>query len=402
MDARGWTLRLRGRTYAQVGSRLRLLLAMAATLALVAPAGASAASTLSITTGNDPTESITTQLGVAGSTDVSNGYLDLTVKPTGGAGCGANPDADSGTFVLRDTVSNGPYSLSENRTFDNAGSYLLCAWLRDRSQSGYPVVTAVNSTITVRIPKLSLSLAAPASVASGTVFQATLTGQAETQRHAYFGAVPDTARGCPANWSAFQAADGHLSIDDILITGGPTSDTQNVQIDGSGVYLLCAYFQRGFSDPVPEATANGAISVNPPCVVPALADHTALAVMKAALAAADCAVGKVTYQASSRIRRGDVITLNPKPATALAPMAPVNVVVSSGAPCIVPSAAGRTLRATKAALRKGDCTVGRVTYRRSLYYSRGRVITLSSRPRTRLSPRATVRIVVSSGRERRH
>jgi len=104
---------------------------------------------------------------------------------------------------------------------------------------------------------------------TGVVFQVSVTRQAETERRALVGAVSDTGRGCAANWTALRSLDGYVHLDDLRITGGPTTDTQNVTITGSGVYLLCGYFQKDSSHATPEATAGAAITVNAPCTVPA-------------------------------------------------------------------------------------------------------------------------------------
>lgn len=375
------------------------LLAIIGAAVLVAPGSASAA-TLTITSGSDPTESITTQLGVTGTADTTESLLDLKIKPTGGATCGANPGADGGTSVVSATKStSGAYMFSSNWTFESAGSYLLCAWLRDYTGCcTYPVVASTNATISVRIPKLSLTLAAPPSIASGAIFQVSVTGQAETERTAFVGAVPDTGRGCAANWAALTSLAGYNAIDRVAITGGPTTDTKNVSISEPGAYLLCGYFQKAYDDATPEATAAGAITVTAPCIVPALAVDTTLPAWRAALATAHCDVGKVTYHASARVKRGNVISVNPRSGTVLGPMAAVVVVVSSGAPCIVPSVAGKTVRAARAALVKAHCTPGAVKHRRSHSYRKGRVVTTAAPRGARLSPRATVGIVVSSGR----
>jgi hypothetical protein len=75
-------------------SRCALLLTcVLAALALCA--GTASASTVSLTIGADPVESVTTQIGAAGSSTAPGGEsLYVTVNLTGAAGCGANRDAD--------------------------------------------------------------------------------------------------------------------------------------------------------------------------------------------------------------------------------------------------------------------------------------------------------------------
>jgi beta-lactam-binding protein with PASTA domain len=75
--------------------------------------------------------------------------------------------------------------------------------------------------------------------------------------------------------------------------------------------------------------------------------------------------------------------------------------VSTGARCIVPKIPkNRSLASVTRRLKAANCTVGKVSHRRSRTRRRGLVLALSPGVGSRLSPRATVRIVVSSGRPR--
>jgi hypothetical protein len=177
---------------------------------------------------------------VAGTSDGGT-YVTLKVKGSGGVDCGANPGADTGSEVLTPYFqAAGPYTDSRNWTFAAAGSYLLCAWLQDTH--GSPMMTA-SRTITVRLPKLSLVISAPASVNPGQIFQMATTTQAEATRYLYVSAVADTGRGCPANAAAAQAAATRKIIDGVGVTGGPTTDTRDVMLSTAGQYLLCGYLQ---------------------------------------------------------------------------------------------------------------------------------------------------------------
>jgi hypothetical protein len=86
-------------------ARIRTVLLVAGLLTVSAAlwAGvAQAASSVSVTVGADPVESITTQLGLSGSVTGPQQYVVEHYKPAGGAGCGANPSADDGTNVSLD------------------------------------------------------------------------------------------------------------------------------------------------------------------------------------------------------------------------------------------------------------------------------------------------------------
>jgi hypothetical protein len=77
---------------------------------------------------------------------------------------------------------------------------------------------------------------------------------------------------------------------------------------------------------------------------------------------------------------------------------PYDVLISP--PCIVPNVKKKTLLASRSALAKANCTLGRITRRVSATVAKGRVI--SSRPRagTRLPNKGKVDLVVSKGRKR--
>jgi hypothetical protein len=399
------------RSSAALHARRALLAATLALLGIAAGAGAAqAASTIAITVGADPVEGITTQLGVSGSTSSTSEAYYLAYKPAGGSPCAANYAADDGIGLISGGSSSqpGPFSRSLNQAFPSAGSYLVCAWL----QSSSTTVTAVDvKTVAVRIPKLSLSVSAPAAVALGQTFQVTTTSQAEAQRDLWVYGLVDTGRGCPANASAAARDEAVTTvISDRSVLGGPTTSSENLTLQSAGQYLLCGYIQYNSSSKPPEATASAVFTVvapppppppPPPCVVPAVVKDEPLAQTKARLTAASCTAGKVRYVASARYARGSVFKLAPVAGTSLANAAAVDLYVSSGAPCVVPAIpSSRTVTSVKRRLVAAGCTVGTTRGRHSARRKRGRVIALTPGTGTRLKPRATVNIVISSGPSR--
>ncbi|HEV7752142.1 MAG TPA: PASTA domain-containing protein [Baekduia sp.] len=399
------------RTSAVVHARRSLL---AATLSLLALAGgataAQAASSIAITVGADPVEGVATQLGVTGSVTDTGESINQTYKPTGGSGCAANVDADDGVkmYSYSSPSQAGPFAKSQNQTFAAAGSYLVCAWL----QRGSTTVTAVDSkTVQVRIPKLSLTIAAPTAVSPRQTFQVTTTSQAEAQRELWVYVLVDTGRGCPANASAASEADVTVVIYGRAILGGPTISTENLTLSDPGQYVLCGYIHYNGSSKPPEAAATAVFNVvapppppppPPPCVVPAVVKDEPLAQTKSRLTAASCSAGKVRYVASARYARGSVFKLAPVAGTTLANAAAVDLYVSSGAPCVVPAVPrSRSLTSVKRRLVAAGCTVGTTRSQHSARRKRGRVISLSPATGTRLKPRSTVNIVISSGPSRR-
>ncbi|MEY2443345.1 MAG: hypothetical protein QOJ46_2771 [bacterium] len=374
-----------------------LLTCVLATLAL--GTGTASGSTVSLTIGADPVESVTTQIGAAGSMTAPGGEsLYATVKPTGAAGCGANRDADIGDTLISTFAPVGPYTRSVNHTFLTAGSYLLCAWTQTDSTT---VTASYTTTAFVRVPKLSLAVAAPAAVQMGQTFQVSATTQAEAARNLYVLALVDTGRGCPANASAASNEASSTIIDGAEVTGGPATDTRNVTLQTPGRYLLCGYLHYQGSATPPQAVSTTVLTVLAPCVVPAVVQNELLAAARARLVASSCTAGAVRYTASSRYARGTVFKFSPVPATVLPTGSAVALYVSTGARCIVPKIPkNRSLASVKRRLKAANCTVGKVSHRRSRTRRRGLVLALSPGVGSRLSPRATVRIVVSSGRPR--
>jgi hypothetical protein len=315
-----------------------------ATLAVLA-ASAEAAGTVSITVGADPTESITTQLGVTGTNPSKSNAFALKVKTSGGEGCGANPSADKGELVLDEYTSgsqgSGPHSASVNWNFRAAGSYLLCAWMLEGGSSGWEVIASTSATIAVRPPHLTVAISAPPVVRPAQTFQIATTAQAETQRTLVQYVLPNTGRGCPANAEAAESTPSEQPTywpahgEGWSVTGGPFTESFNESFASVGVYLVCAYFEYPASASPPEAMASAQISVvrpPPACVVPHLSRTTTLHSIEAKLRASHCAIGRVRYLASARHARGSVIALSPAPGSHLANGARVAIVVSTGRP----------------------------------------------------------------------
>ncbi len=300
--------------------------------ALAIGASASSAATLAITVGVDPVESITTQVGVAGTVDSANDVVEMTVKPAGGPPCGPNSAADSGSRAINKRAdAGGPFAETTNWTFDHAGSYLLCAWVSDIGGSSAVVVASTSQTLAVRIPHLALSISAPRIVLRGRTFQVTTTAQAETDRRVNEWMFPDTGRGCPANSGVAETTSAIRVRTGWDLTGGPTVDIENERISTVGRYLLCGYFDYYGVVP-PEATAVATVTVVPPCVVPHLRGSVSLRKAKKRIVAAHCTVGAVRYARSRTHARGTVIALSPKPGTGHATHAQVQITVSSGMP----------------------------------------------------------------------
>ncbi|HEV7772516.1 MAG TPA: hypothetical protein VGO48_04400 [Conexibacter sp.] len=313
--------------------RAGLAACLAAVTLLLGAAIGQAAPTLSITVGPDPVETITTQLGVTGTADSTSNDVQLKVKPAGGPACGANPAADEGSRYIFSSTHAGPFAQSTNWTPTAAGSYLACAWIVDNTQDGSPVIATASVTVAVRQPHLVLSILAPTLVSPGRTFQIATTAQAEARRSVYVSVVPDTGRGCPANFAAADAvSDETTVVYGWDVTGGPLTDTRNVTLQTARRYIVCAYFHNESSSTPPQATATASLTVASPCRVPRHAAGASPRTVKRRIVALGCAVGQIRHKHSRRYARGTVIGLNPASGTKHAPGAAVQITVSDGPP----------------------------------------------------------------------
>jgi hypothetical protein len=361
-----------------------------------------AAPTIELTRGSvEPVESITTQLGAV-ITNAPGNFFHLHIKPTGGAGCGANARADSGEGVFgggQISSSSNPVTETRNWTFRAAGSYRACAWIT-KDGGGEEVERFAEATFVVRVPHLALSISAPATVLPSQTFQIATTATTETERQAWEYVMPNTGA-CPANADAAARASGASEVLGYWnVTGGPTTETKNQSLTSLGSYLICAYFQYPNREAAPELSASAQTSVippPPPCVVPTIRRGASVTSVEASIRAGNCSVGKLHYAASNSIGRGGVIALSLAAGSKQASGAPVDIAVSAGHPCIVPSlGAGSSVGRARRLLAAANCRAV-IVHSRSRRVRRGRVIRFGSRVHSRLFPLSRVPIVVSTG-----
>jgi FKBP-type peptidyl-prolyl cis-trans isomerase len=316
-------------------------------LLTVAGSALAAESTIEVSIGSEPVESITTQLGAAGTHTDGLYKVHWSVHPAGGAGCGPNPLLDSGNIAMITPESSSgtgdieqAYSSTGNWTPEVVGSYLLCGWLEGLDNE--IVVAHTSMPISVRPPHLSVALSVPARVQAGHTFQITTTAQAEATRELYEYILPNAGAGCPANAAAASSASGVIdpsfgsgaTANIWSVNGGPSSKTFNQMLKNAGVWRVCAYYQyHGTSSP-PEGFTSATVTVVAPagqrCVVPSLSSKMRLSTIERRIRAAHCSVGKIHHASSARYRRGTVIKLSPGPGTTRPSHTAVQVFVSSG------------------------------------------------------------------------
>lgn len=234
-------------------------------------ASAAEQSSLEITVGADPVESLTTVLGATGTAPVGYGQVLWSVHPAGGAGCGPDPKHDSGHIATAESNqageghSPGDYHVSADWTPAASGSYLLCGWLVEYED----VLAHASLPFSVRAPHLSVSLSAPSTVRVGHTFRVTTTAQAEAPRKLYEYIVPNRGGACPLNAAAASSrahvVDPNLgpgaNVNIWSVNGGPFSKTFSESLGRAGAWLVCAYFQYGSTSNPPEASTSAAITV---------------------------------------------------------------------------------------------------------------------------------------------
>ncbi|MEA2220677.1 MAG: hypothetical protein QOJ35_3303 [Solirubrobacteraceae bacterium] len=332
----------------------------------------------------------------------------LKARPTGGAPCAPSAASDSAYYQTQQwseaggddfygTSVNGNFTLKETGIWTTPGTFMFCIWIADtESQS----VTPIRQDVTFRRSTGVISgTVAPSPLPLGQEAAVTITGSSEAPKRVYASIRP--AGGAPCATSS--SSDSGRSLVDGASVNGAFSIVARTTPSAGGDYLICLWLADSSSDgePVagPQPFTFTVVAPPPPCVVPAIAAGTLLPNVIAGLTAANCGVGARRYSASSRYPRGSLIKIVQAAGTSLPNLAPVDILLSSGKPCIVPSARHAIkLKAARARLLAAGCTVGAVKRVKSSFRRRGYVVGFSKPAGTRLSPRTAVGIRVSRGR----
>ena len=289
-----------------------------------------AASSMAIKAPAELVESNTAQVDVSATLDVAS-YVEVKLRAAG-APCAASAAADPGTNLLDRSAIEPTFAVTAVTSFDVAGQYVICGWARDTTKAEAPVVASASATINVRAPKLSLKVSTPASVAIDELFTVTTVASAEVTRRAYAGLVPNTGKGCPATYGELQKTKGVVPVLDqagFAVTGGPSTDKQQISLPAKGKYLACGYFHRSAITEAPQATSKAEFTVGAPCVIPNLKGKTTAAAKKA-LAKAHCRLGKAKTAKSKTVKKGRIIRTGKKAGTSLPPDTAIGVIVSKG------------------------------------------------------------------------
>lgn len=341
--------------------------------------------------------------------------LYVKVRRPGGAPCAPSAQTDAGEPIYRSSSGrlypdrngwqfygdsvNGDATVSQTGTWvGGTGTFMFCYWLADSSaQTSTPMTQ--NVTFRAMTGTVSASVS-PASLLVGQSLTVTFAGSSEGPTSVYARYRP--AGGAPC--AATHNADSGTSIElDNHSVNGTFSRTATIQPETPGTYQVCTWMADTRDSPaiagpqITTFTVTAPPAPAPPCVVPSLTPGTPLAAVTQSLTASGCRVGKRRYVASKRYRRGSVIKFDTATGAQLQTSAPVGVLLSSGAPCVVPQARrGMRLSTARSRLARSGCRAGAVRYVKSRR-KRGTVVRFSPSSGQRLSPRSTVKITVSRG-----
>lgn len=360
---------------------------------------------------SDPAAGLSRVFTLGGTVEAPE-HAYVRYRGPGGAPCAPTANEDTGLFFdpesdylgLEDergpfwgAAIEGEFHVHAVTTWRTPGTFVFCIWI-----AGGPneiVKTPITQTITFRSPNGTITATVnPLTPEPGQQATVTVTGDSEAPENVYAKVRP--AGGAPCA-STYNADSGANLIEGQGVNGSFSMQAKTTQ-SKAGQYLICLWLAgSGNETPViagPQPEMFTVVSPPPPCVVPQLASGASLASVEQKIRAADCAIGSISSVASTKVARGEVLSLNPESGTKLAAGAAVSIVESAGRPCIVPIVErGSTLAHVERQLATADCAVS-IGHIRSRHVRQGRVIGLTSRPHTRLSPRAKVLVLVSAGR----
>jgi hypothetical protein len=385
-----------------------LIGALGTLAALLCMAGTALADTATISftdaTGkSDPVAGVGRTVQLSGNTAVSK-YVFVRWRAVGGAPCAPSASSDSGSVYLdgswngdtfNNSTVNGDFSLKKTGAWGTAGTYMFCIWL---SSSESTSTTPITQNVTFRGATGTISATVvPISPQTGQEATVTIMGASEAPARVYAAVRPAGGAPCAASYSADS---GRSLVNGTNVNGAFVVQATTTQSTG-GDYLVCVWLADSSSSAAiagPQPAVFTVFTPPPPCIVPQIARGTTLDSAMSSLSDAHCVVGKQRYAASRTYARGTIIKFSPVAGTSLAPQAPVDLTISSGVPCRVPTVRrGMRLGAARARIAAAGCTVGSVRYVKSRTRKRGIILRFAPGSGTRLSSQARVSIVVSRG-----
>jgi hypothetical protein len=233
-----------------------------------------------------PTPNEQATVTVTGTSEASQNVY-ATIDVAGGAGCAPTYATDPGSSLIDGQSVDGPFSIPETVTEDNAGNYIVCLWLASSDSDTTPVAGPQPEPFTVAVPP-----------------------------------PPCTVPKLPAHTSLASAksriAASHCAV-------GTEALASSLTVPNGDVIAL----SPSSGTLAPGATVNLVVSSGkPPCVVPVA--KSSLSATERAVKAAYCTVGRLLHVHNAHVAKGRVVRVSPAPGTRLAFDAAVNITISKG------------------------------------------------------------------------
>lgn len=319
----------------------RLALAcLVSVLALMTTASPALADSASLTVTNtagqsDPATGVPRVFTVSGIASVPE-QVFVKYRAPGGAPCAPSAESDSGSrfylFFYGNEV-NSSFHLQEVVNWSSPGPEMFCIWLSERDNS---ISTPITQVITFRAPNATISATvSPLTPTPGELTTVTVSGASEVPGSVYAKIRPAGRAGCAPTYEADSGAS--------LIGGQSINGSFSVQATTTQAtartYLICLWLAESErATPAIAGPQSETFTVAPPppprpppsCIVPGFSGSMRLGSVERRLRAGLCRVGHIRYTHSSRVKRGAVVSLTPRPRTRLPFEASVAILVSAG------------------------------------------------------------------------
>ena len=164
---------------------------------------------------------------------------------------GGNQLAGSGT-----TVPRASFEVDGSTAFNDPAVLRICATLFDGPDPEMAAVLAsATKVLTVRKPRLAMTLSVPQGLRAPAPLDLTVTTSAEALRELHAAVIPDTGAGCPGSSDALRQTAGVRAQIFEQVAGGPVTLTGRAGSVPAGRYLACGYMTKGTSGP-PQLVAD--------------------------------------------------------------------------------------------------------------------------------------------------
>lgn len=240
------------------------LMATTVVACLLSFAGEAMADSLALSASNDRVEEVGFVVTAFGHADSDNRSVYATIKPAGGS-CGTTYGTDPGgeDVFFAEEATTGNYAVSTVANVQDAGSFLLCAWLQRYSADAVAFAHA-SLPVDVRTPRSSLEIKAPKKARPSKPVKLTFTGSSELKRDLYasvrrLGQRQRTGR-CGGS-SELDSGEEFLYGETVQGDFSFREPIDSYLVERPGRYLVCAWIEEQSLDPLAEVTAMAMLRV---------------------------------------------------------------------------------------------------------------------------------------------